>query len=403
MKTHPLRFIYIAGLSFAAAAMVTGGCRNRATQPVKQSDVQQIPPGSFAIQWPAPLGLKNDAINALYLRQDMLFAYSQDDVVYALTRNGGAIQFSNNVAVGGGTLRPPVLLADYLVYPISSSLEIYTRRGRQMGSVPMGNAVSSPGIANGDIIYIGVTAGAYGRFVAMDVTHPTNVPRWSVLFRGAITAAPAMFKKLIYVGDEAGNLVALSHENGAGSWPLLGPNSAFQTRGSFVSDIYADENGVYAANTDSKLYVLNPENGKILWQYYAGEPLKRAPAVTRTMVYQYVPGTGVAALDKTAGEFNRQPKWTVKDAIQFASEDDTHAYLVRRDHSLVAVDKSTGKVQFTSQKRKYDVYATNTTDAMIFASTKGGNIVAIKPVLAAGEAGVLVMDWRESAVADGNW
>ena len=63
----------------------------------------------------------------------------------------------------------------------------------------------------------------------------------------------------------------------------------------------------------------------------------------------------------------------------------------RRDGAVVARDKKTGQVKFTSQRRN-DVFATNTLkeDGIVYAATKQGRIIAIKPILKPGVVGEVV-------------
>jgi hypothetical protein len=58
----------------------------------------------------------------------------------------------------------------------------------------------------------------------------------------------------------------------------------------------------------------------------------------------------------------------------------------------VARDKKTGEVKFTSQRRNNDIFATNVSkeDGMIYAATKQGRIIAIKPILKPGVVGEVV-------------
>jgi outer membrane protein assembly factor BamB len=181
-------------------------------------------------------------------------------------------------------------------------------------------------------------------------------------------------------------------------WAL--PDGVFKTQGKFVSDIYADDFGVYAASTDTKLYCLDRVTGKIKWQYFAGVALKQAPVVTAVNVYQFVPGQGIVAIDKTNySSIDRTARWAARDAVQVLSEDAADVYLRRRDNRLMAVDKVTGEVRYVSKSGSYSVFATNTSDAMIYAAKPSGEVVQIKPVNAAGEVGRVVMDPRAQPVA----
>ena len=84
--------------------------------------------------------------------------------------------------------------------------------------------------------------------------------------------------------------------------------------------------------------------------------------------------------------------------MQFLSEDQKLVYLRRRDGRIDAVDKMTGKVQFTS-KTSFDVFAINLKDSTIFAAMRDGRIFAIKPVVSEGEVGKMVLDWRQQPIA----
>ena len=89
----------------------------------------------------------------------------------------------------------------------------------------------------------------------------------------------------------------------------------------------------------------------------------------------------------------------VKNAVQMLSEDQQNVYLRGRDNRLLAVDKQSGQVVFQSKSKGYEKFTSNTDDALIYAATKDGRVVAIRPVLREGEVGVIVMGFAEQPVA----
>jgi len=99
----------------------------------------------------------------------------------------------------------------------------------------------------------------------------------------------------------------------------------------------------------------------------------------------------VAALPKGQGAFDRQPTWVAEDCTQFLAQDERNAYLRRKDGAVVARDKKTGQLKFASNRRN-DVFATNVSkeDGVVYAATKQGRILAIKPVLKPGVVGEVV-------------
>jgi outer membrane protein assembly factor BamB len=383
-------------LTFATLLAAASGCARTKKPALPQ--VSPLSAGSFAQQWYNALKMGKDHVDSLYLRDDTLFVYSTSQHVYALSRSGGDLRYLATPQISGGTLRPPLVIGDYVLYPSGSTLEVFNNRGRPVKTVELEKPTRSGAVASGLTVYIGLDhTGGTGVLASVNIEQPYHNVNWEMMTFGAVDPTPVIYDKVIYVGAEDGKLYAVTEQR-APVWSLPGGSNTFNTQGKFVSDIKADEYGVYASNTDSKLYCLDRATGKIKWQYYAGTPLHSSPVVFSGNVYQYVPRVGIVAIDKANGQFVRQAKWIVKDAQQVLAEDQAHVYLKSRDGHILAVDKNSGQVQFRS-KGKWDLFATNTTDAVIFAATKDGKVYSIHPVLREGEVGTMVMDLRAEPIA----
>jgi outer membrane protein assembly factor BamB len=245
------------------------------------------------------------------------------------------------------------------------------------------------------MVFIGLDYPKGGRLAAIDVDRPYANIRWELLTRGGVSARPAIFENIVYIGGEDGRVYAVT-PNREPVWPL--ERGVFVTSGRIVADVKVDETGVYVASTDSKLYCLDRQNGKVLWQYFGGKPITSSPHVAASTVYVTVPDRGLVALDKGKGTFNRNPRWVSKDARMFLCEDATHTYLSTRDGKIQAVDRATGKILFHSKGPGFDVFVSNPKDDTIFAARKNGNVYAIKPVLGAGVVGEMVMNAGEETI-----
>ena len=391
MKQH-LLCLLIASAAFCIA----GGCASR-KKPGPASTIVPIPSGNFAQQWVNPLDLAKDPIEELHLRADTLFVYTKHHAAYALSRAGGDLKYVAEPDVSGGVLRPPLVIGEHVIYPCGSTIDIFDNRGHLRRTVELDKSIRSGASGTNNIIYIGLDhSGGTGVVASLDLNKQHRVTRWELMTFGGVSATPRFFDGVVYAGSEDGKLYAVNEERSA-IWGL--PNGVFATQGRFQSDIHVDETGVYASNTDSKLYCLDRVSGKIKWQYFGSAALKDAPAVTPTMVYQYVPRTGVVAIDKLNGEPFRKPKWAIREAVQFLSEDQQYAYLRQRDNRLLAVNKATGNVDFMSKGKEYQVFTPNTKDSTIFAATRAGKVVAIRPVLREGDVGTIAMDFREEPLA----
>jgi len=360
---------------------------------------QPIPANNFALGWTTDLKTKGDNLDELHLLGDTLFIYTKKDEVWAVDRAGGEIRYVAQPDVSGGTLRPPVQMGQYVVYPCGSTIEVFNNRGRALRTLELDKPTRSGAVASGNNLYIGLDhTGGTGVMASLNITRPYRFINWELMTFGAVSPTPAIYDKIIFCGSEDGRIYAVTEDRG-GIWALENHANWFQTQGRFVSDIKADDFGVYASNTDSKLYCLERQTGHIKWQYFAAAPLKTAPVVSKDSVYQYVPGTGVVALDKLQGAFNRAPRWIAGNAIGYLAEDAQNVYLRRRDNVIIAVDKMSGNTLFTSKSHAYDLFVENQADSTIYAATRSGRVAAIRPILREGEVGTIVMGFSEEPLA----
>ena len=364
----------------------TSACQT--TKP-EQNTVALVPVNSFARTWTLPLNLdeRRDSLRSLHLRDDMLFAYSARNRVTVMSAAEGRPLYALDITPDGVPIKPPVIVKENIAFPSGSSIEIYSKAGKFIDSANTKRSIRSAGTALENTIYLGLDYPAGGRLAAIDLTRKFDRARWELMTRHGISSAPAVYQNLIYFADEGGAVFAVSEDKGA-AWPL--DSSKFQTDGRIVADVKADDGGVYVASMDSKLYCLEQASGRLRWQYYGTRPLTDSPIITADTVYQVVPGVGVAAINKIEGDINRQATWTAKGAKQFVSQDQDHCYLVGANNQLMAVDRKSGELKFKSQRRDLVEFATNTKDATIYAATRNGTVMAVKPITTPGTMGTIV-------------
>jgi outer membrane protein assembly factor BamB len=389
-------------LTLALAASVIGGCRQQEAPPSDTGKIQTLPAQSFKRDWGADLELKNDSVSRVFVREDLVIAYTKKNMAYVLNRGSGVVRFTAQVNDSPIPALEPVVLKERIVFPTNSTLEIYKRDGRFERSYTTSSSLrtNAVGVPGGSMVFFGVDARSTGRLVAVDTLPGQYKPvneRWELMDdHGApISSAPAVTGGIVYVAFDDGEVYAVNQDNRQAIWSTS-TGQTFKTYGAVKADLRADESGVYVPSTDFKLYCLDKTQGWIKWSYYAGAPLRDSPEVTATTLYVPVPGRGIVALDKTAPgtgrRDDRKPRWAVKDAVKFLAEDEKYAYLSRADHVVVAVDKATGEQKFTSRRTDFVAFATNTKDSTIYAATKDGQVLAIVPVLKAGNVGELALD-----------
>jgi outer membrane protein assembly factor BamB len=394
-------------LAFAA------GCQTVSKPPT----IVEAPAGSFIQKWAADLPqIKNDPIVALYLRGDTLYAYARSNQVYGLSASGGKLIFADTIVPPTAPLRSPTLLPDNkVVFPSADTLEVYDRNGRRLRSLPLNKPTHSGGVAVGYTFYVGLDSPTGGRIAALDLTPrvPTeeqvkeakrlNVSledeinrlstKWEVLTISGIQSTPTFYQGVVYVATLDGEVFAIN-EGGAGIWSLPNGDHVFRADGPIKADLKADDLGLYVASEDGNLYCVDRGSGRIRWTYYAGAALDAAPVLTPTMLYQFVPGSGLVAIDRhplgTA-----KAKWINPDAVEVLSEDEHNLYAVDKDGYLVALDKTDGHRLFRGVRRDMTVFATSETlgkSPQIYATASDGSLFAVGPVLRPGVMGLLVMN-----------
>lgn len=384
-------------LSLGIASGMAGGCQHAEIKP----DVPtiELSSGSFARKWVADLGLKEDEVTDVFVRDTLVIVYTRNHLAHVLDRESGENKWVVQVGAEGVKLRPPVVLKNFVVFPTISTMEVYNRFGKEHRSVlASGFALRSGATGNGARLYYGADDPNGGRVVSLDLAgsqYQISSVNWTLQTRSGISATPAIQQGLLYAADDSGGIYAVNAETRAPIWAIKHEGreeGVFGTGARIQADLKADDYGVYAASMDTKLYCIGRTDGRIRWQYFAGQPLTQSPTVTATTVYQFIDGTGVVAIDKTQGDPVRKAKWTVPNAIQFLAEDEKYTYLERSDHVIVAVERSTGSAKFQSKRTDFVAYATALKNNIVFSATRDGQIRAIMPNFRAGAMGEMVWE-----------
>ncbi len=396
MRKHLLSLLF---WSTAAGLMSLAGCAKKPELPEPIPAAAPVPLNQFVRAWAFPLDLaEGDTVKEIHPRDTQVFAYTKSGRVIVMSRDSGELKWAAQIrTTDRAGMRPPVMTKERIIVPTSSTLELFEpNEGTFIKSIPLKVAARSNAIGQDNLVFIGGDYEGAGRVVALDITQEYVHAIWQLMIpKGGLASTPALFEGVLYIGGGDGNVYAVAPKNREALWPLK--DSAFKTEGPIIADLAADDSGVYVASTDSRMYCLNRGTGRLKWQFYGGVPLTAEPVLTSTQVFLPVAGSGIAALAKGDGDFNRKPLWVAEGMAQFLADDEKFVYLRGKNNVIVAFDKQTGERKFESNRRDLITFATNTKgDGVIFAASKTNRVLAIKPVLRPGVVGELV--WNEVEV-----
>lgn len=399
--------IGLVGLSAGAGL---GGCEAEPT-PFHENRVGVLPQDSLSRAWFVDLKLDgpDQQVVTLDVRSKLLYVYTADKHVTAIDRKTGVVRFTMAVDSPEPRLQPLVELEGYIVFPNATNLQVFDDQGQFLKSIPVPTPIRSnaaaessevPGTNHGTTVYFGASGIGHGGLVeAYDVSRTSAFQKWEYIThaQGAIVAAPAVYGDIVYTGDDQGEVDAVSTIR-VQVWGT--PGGYFLTSGAITADLRTDESGLYVASNDSKLYCLNRNTGKLKWQYFAAAPLVSSPVLTPDTVYLPTTNRGLVALDKNTGAYNRAPRWTAPLADQFLAQDAKFTYVEETRPNparpgvpfrvIVALDKQTGRKAFESDHNDFTCLGINPRDAMLYVSFADGKLMALQPVLQAGQIGELV-------------
>jgi hypothetical protein len=143
--TKQLVTVWIGAAAAIVSALAVSGCAHKADRSRGPTVGRSRPTTSSSRGRRRSTEEGDDAVTELHLRDKNVYAYSEQDVVYALGRAAAEIQYVAPVKASGGVLRPPVELKDRVVFPTATTMEIYRSNGKLERRFPARLLDAQPG------------------------------------------------------------------------------------------------------------------------------------------------------------------------------------------------------------------------------------------------------------------
>jgi outer membrane protein assembly factor BamB len=322
------------------------------------------------ILWENKLPLKKtESLKQLLILGNRIYALSDRNYMIALDTENGNMIFGRIVAPAGFPIAGLKLYGDELISIGGSKLvEIDAGSGAERRVSDMGFGIICPAARNSSYFYV---AGVGNRLHVLRADDKVQAFEVAAKNESTITSITADESFVIFATD-AGNIISITPNRPRQLWQ-------FDAAGGIAGPIVRDGLSLFFASEDTNVYrvdITGLLSRRLAWKYQTAGVLDKAPRVTEEVVYQYVRGKGVTAINKESGKF----MWSVPGGVDLLAEARGKAYVITKDRTLVAMDNVRVKKLYSVNFAGVSRYAANTANSRIYIADERGRIACIQPV-----------------------
>jgi outer membrane protein assembly factor BamB len=296
-----------------------------------------------------------------------LYALSDRNYIVSLNRETGDFVFSRPYAAAEFGILGVDLYGEKLISIVGNKLvEIDSGTGRELRSKRLEYGVTCPAARNSLYYYV---AGADRLLRTYRAEDMVKLLETAADNKSLITSVIAD-DGFVFFATVAGNVLSMEPGRRGRRWQ-------FDAGDSILGPIVKDGESLYVSSKDTYVYKLSVYTGTPpVWKYQAEAILDKAPQVTQGVVYQYVHGKGLTAIDKASGSF----MWQVEQGLDLLAETQGRAYVMRRGGELVVMDNMKKERLYSVNFSRVSRYATNLSDSKIYIGDDAGRIACLRPV-----------------------
>lgn len=322
------------------------------------------------ILWENELPIKKaESLGQLLILGNRIYALSDRNFMISLDSEKGNIIFGRTVAPAGFPIAGLQLYGDELISIGGSKLvEIDAASGVERRAVDVGFGIICPASRNSSYFYVG---GVGNRLHVLRAKDKVQIFEVAAENDSTITSITADESFVIFTTD-AGNVISITPDKPRRLWQ-------FDAAGGITGPIVRDGMSLFFSSTDTNVYrvdIIGLLGRKLVWKYQTEGMLEKTPRVTEEVVYQYVRGKGVTAINKKNGKF----MWSVPGGVELLAEAKNKAYVITKDRSLVVMDNVKAEKLYSVNFAGVSRYAANTADSKIYIADERGRIACIQPV-----------------------
>lgn len=322
------------------------------------------------IVWQKVLPIRDvESLQRLALLGDRIYALSNHNHMVSLDRRDGKIIFGRSLAPAGFEILGPELYADTLISVIGDKIvEFSTESGRRLSSKAIGDGIVCPATRNSLYYYV---SGVDNRLHTLRAEDKVQVFEVAADNESTITSIVADEGFTVF-GTDAGNVISVTADRPRRLWQ-------FDAAGPLAGPIVRDGSSLFFACKDTNVYrvdMVSPMAARLIWKYQTEGVPDRAPRVTEKVVYQYVPGRGLTAIDRQSG----RSLWSLPEGFDLLTEAADKAYVITKVRTLAVMDNSKAKKLYWVNFAGVSTHVANTPDSVIYIADERGRVACLEPV-----------------------
>ncbi|MCL4269884.1 MAG: PQQ-binding-like beta-propeller repeat protein [Anaerolineales bacterium] len=199
-----------------------------------------------------------------------------------------------------------------LLIPTYVLFVIWGTRAKVAWEYPIKSAIISPPLITESAIYFG-SLGDVEQAAFYSLAKETGKEIWVKQLSDGLSSSPIIVGNMVCFGADDGYFRCLDLEMGNTLWKFspeqrsLDANDCDQCALK-INDPFFDGTAIYFGSHDHNLYALDPQNGQLLWSFFANGSVFESPTVLNGIVYIGSEDGNIYAIDSESGkEFRRYP------------------------------------------------------------------------------------------------
>lgn len=297
-----------------------------------------------------------------------LYVMTNQNIFYLINRQTGLVRYSRRLSTAQLPVQRPFLYDEKLWFLVGNELLVFdpkvgslTTETRFKQFAVSSNYAFSRNTKN---LYVG---GADNRLHVLNTDGYWRQFSATADNDSAIVSIQATDQVVVFA-TQAGNVVGMHPDKAEKLWQ-------YDTTGRIRGQLVQDGSDIYVGSYDSKLYRINLNSGRLLWNkpFHSGAPIRDSFVVGKNLVYLYSGINGVYGVKKDTGE----AVWQVPSGRTLLAETTDKAFVYVEPGLLKVMDNTNGEELYSMNLSEVQLYAVNTTDPVMYIADKTGRLMSI--------------------------